>query len=115
MFYKKKELIDKAEIFFIDMLHKHVVSFEPTNSPSNKNLQGKQVLVELKLIGIDKANIWQVALDVIEELHQWKQNLLHIFQATSLRDTWLRHMNECTLDKRKQHALHIFWGSGHPT
>ena len=115
MFYKKKELIDKAEIFFIDMLHKHVVSFEPTNSPSNKNLQGKQVLVELKLIGIDKANIWQVALDVIEEFHQWKQNLLHIFQATSLRDTWPRRTNECTLDKRKQHALHIFWGSGHPT
>ena len=68
MFYKKKESIDKAEIFFIDMLHKHIVSFEPTNSPSIKNLQGKQVLVELKLIGIDKANIWQVALDVIEEL-----------------------------------------------
>ena len=43
------------------------------------------MLVELELIGIDKANIWQVALDVIEELHQRKQNLLHIFQATSLR------------------------------
>ena len=115
MFYKKKELIDKAEILFIDKLHEHIVSFEPTNSPSTKNLQGEEMLVELELIGIDKANIWQVALDVIEELHQQKQNLLHIFQATSLRDTWLRHTNECTLDKRQQHALHIFWGSGHPT
>ena len=57
MFYKKKELIDKAEIFFIDMMHEHIMSFEPTNSPSTKNLQGEEVLVELELIGIDKANI----------------------------------------------------------
>ena len=57
MFYMKKELIDKADIFIIDKLHEHRVSFEPTNSPSTKNLQGEEVLVELELIGIDKANI----------------------------------------------------------
>ena len=34
MFYMKKELIDKADIFIIDKLHEHKVSFEPTNSPS---------------------------------------------------------------------------------
>ena len=53
------------------------MSFEPTNSPSTKNLQGEEVLVELELIGIDKANIWQVALDVIEELHQQKKKKIY--------------------------------------
>ena len=57
MFYMKKELIDNADIFFIDKLNEHRVSFEPTNSPPTKHLQGEEVLVELELIGIDKANI----------------------------------------------------------